>query len=101
MIETCRACGGAPTPDIIDGRELMLGLREHFSYRRCSACRSLWLERPPDDLAPYYPHNYYSLTTGSAATGWWSRLRAITALRLPASLVERLLWLPGFRGPPH
>jgi SAM-dependent methyltransferase len=101
MIDTCRACGGSPTPEIIDGREMMLGLREHFSYRRCSDCRSLWLERPPEDLARYYPDNYYSLNTGSTATGWWSRLRALGALRLPASLVARLLRLPGLRGTPH
>jgi SAM-dependent methyltransferase len=34
-----------------------------FRYRRCGACRSLFLENVPQDLGPYYPQDYHALPT--------------------------------------
>ena len=68
-----RVAHGAYCRGPLDGprtqaRERQFGLAGAFTYVACSRCESLHLERPPEDLAPYYPREYYSLAT-TPATG--------------------------------
>jgi SAM-dependent methyltransferase len=42
-------------------RENMFGLEEDFDYSVCADCGSLALISVPEDLARYYPTNYYSV----------------------------------------
>jgi len=39
----------------------MFGIREDFDYSVCAHCGSLALISTPEDMAPYYPGNYYSV----------------------------------------
>jgi SAM-dependent methyltransferase len=39
---------------------MLLGTRQPFTYAECLQCLSVQLVDPPQDLAPYYPDNYYS-----------------------------------------
>jgi 2-polyprenyl-3-methyl-5-hydroxy-6-metoxy-1,4-benzoquinol methylase len=38
---------------------------ERFAYRRCTACRVLWLANPPADLGRYYPGDYHDFLRGA------------------------------------
>jgi hypothetical protein len=61
-VTRCPFCDGTPDGETIAAREIMFATAERFDYRRCATCASLWLERPPIDLSPYYPSSYYSVT---------------------------------------
>ncbi len=44
--------------------EMMFGMRESFTYFRCSSCGCLQIIEPPKDISKFYPsENYYSLQT--------------------------------------
>jgi SAM-dependent methyltransferase len=40
---------------------MMFGLRESFPYFQCARCECLQIRDIPEDLAKYYPANYYSM----------------------------------------
>jgi SAM-dependent methyltransferase len=40
---------------------MMFGFRNTFEYFKCAACGCLQITEPPEDIARYYPPNYYSL----------------------------------------
>jgi SAM-dependent methyltransferase len=63
---SCRLCGGAVARSFT-AREMMLGLREPFTYHECGGCGSLQLADVPADLDRFYPERYYSFTDGSAS----------------------------------
>ena len=42
-------------------RENMFGISEDFDYSVCADCGTLALMSVPEDMAPYYPRNYYSV----------------------------------------
>lgn len=96
----CAACGWAEVSQRIETREMMVGLREPFTYHRCERCRSLWLTDPPEDLAPYYAGAYYSMRTPAPKADAWTKLRAAAALRLPARIVDRAGRVRGLSGTP-
>jgi SAM-dependent methyltransferase len=54
--EVCRAEGVFVRHDL---REMLFGLREHFTYLECSACGVLRIETVPTDLARHYPPEYF------------------------------------------
>jgi 2-polyprenyl-3-methyl-5-hydroxy-6-metoxy-1,4-benzoquinol methylase len=74
--------------------ECMFGLGEAFDYAECARCGSLRILNPPQDLARYYPSNYYSfasLPDGGLLRRWLHR-RHFTATvrpRSPSSLLDR------------
>jgi SAM-dependent methyltransferase len=39
---------------------MMFGFRDRFEYLECSACGTLSIRQPPEDLGRYYPAQYYS-----------------------------------------
>ena len=96
MVERCLLCGGEPGAEF-DTREMMIGLRHSFIYRRCARCGSLWLATPPDSLSLYYT-SYYSMAEdpkgGQPIRG--ARLWTGALVRLPVSVADRLGGKRGF-----
>ncbi len=79
----CDICGGT-IARIHRVREMMLGLRESFTYGECADCGSLQLLDAPADLSRYYPPDYYSMvsrTQGSWVVRLAKRVRAEAAAR--------------------
>ena len=62
MVKTaCLICHNENGNEIIELKELQLGLGEKFHYQLCGACGSLHLLDPPADFSRYYPNeDYYS-----------------------------------------
>lgn len=61
MDSICRICGSSKNQNYI-AKEMMLGTRDQFNYFQCDDCRCLQIESFPDDIAEYYPKNYYSFS---------------------------------------
>jgi len=55
----CRLCG-APVSSSFTAREMMHGTREIFAYIECPNCGCVQIAEIPDDLARFYPRDYYS-----------------------------------------
>ena len=60
MHEGCKICGNRASNEILTVKEMMLGLGDTFQYLHCNNCQCLQLIDIPDDMATYYPENYYS-----------------------------------------
>jgi 2-polyprenyl-3-methyl-5-hydroxy-6-metoxy-1,4-benzoquinol methylase len=58
--DSCMICGNRGANRTHVAREMMLGLRTEFGYLECQACGCVQLQNPPEDLAKYYPSQYYS-----------------------------------------
>ncbi len=58
---TCSICGNYADNKVWKAREMMLGLRDEFEYVECANCGCLQIRNIPENLAKYYPKNYYSL----------------------------------------
>jgi 2-polyprenyl-3-methyl-5-hydroxy-6-metoxy-1,4-benzoquinol methylase len=57
----CRICGG-PTAAAFVTRDFNRRLtEERFEYVRCALCGSFALRSVPEDMAPHYPPDYYSV----------------------------------------
>jgi hypothetical protein len=81
LTEVCPACRSGARSEELLVRESMYGTGEQFTYRRCGACSTLRLHNVPEDLAPYYPHDYYSVADSpEAAMGTGAARRGITRL---------------------
>lgn len=59
--QRCPACLSASRTEVIKVRENMFGISEDFDYSVCAECGSLALITIPENMAPYYPRNYYSV----------------------------------------
>jgi len=73
----CPYCG-EPALDVAHATvatERQFGLGGRFRYATCASCASLALLDVPDDLAPYYPSDYYSLTATRRARSPMDALR--------------------------
>jgi len=57
----CPACSSASRTDVLAVRENMFGIKEDFDYSLCADCGSLALISVPEEMASYYPTNYYSV----------------------------------------
>jgi 2-polyprenyl-3-methyl-5-hydroxy-6-metoxy-1,4-benzoquinol methylase len=60
----CNICGNIGEGKTHIAREMMLGLGDEFTYFECAGCGCLQLINVPDDMARYYPDNYYSYSKG-------------------------------------
>ena len=56
----CKICGNKNNNRHHKPQEMMLGLRDEHDYIECSVCGCLQIAALPDNLADYYPDNYYS-----------------------------------------
>ena len=57
----CPACLNTSKNRMLAVRENMFGLQADFDYSVCADCGSLALISIPEDMATYYPTNYYSV----------------------------------------
>jgi 2-polyprenyl-3-methyl-5-hydroxy-6-metoxy-1,4-benzoquinol methylase len=71
----CKICGNAEHNRPITLYEFMYGTREPFEYFTCANCGCLQITSVPEDLAKYYPGDYYSYSAaGPGRTpGFFSR----------------------------
>ncbi len=60
----CRICGNAGNHRIYTAKEMMFGMGESFVYFECGSCGCVQLAAPPQNMARYYPNQYYSLSAG-------------------------------------
>ena len=63
--KACPVCANTAGNRIVTAREMMFGMRDTFDYLECGACRGIYLLDVPEDLAKYYPSNYYSFAASS------------------------------------
>ena len=100
----CPACGGSGPLELTGLRDRLHGVAGTWSFRRCSRCRSLWLDPRPavDDVARLYPSEYFThdpaAVGAGAAAGWRSKARSLVLSSRygypgEASLLGRLLSL--------
>jgi SAM-dependent methyltransferase len=57
---TCKICNNADGNKFYTVREMQFGTRDEFIYCKCSDCGCLQIVNPPDNLAKYYPLEYFS-----------------------------------------
>jgi SAM-dependent methyltransferase len=69
----CRICGHSGTARLYRAPETMFGTGEKFDYFVCSECGCLQIRDIPEDMARYYPHDYYSV---AKRTNWRARLES-------------------------
>ena len=92
----CRLCGQTGNSTTHVAWEMMFGLGESFTYFECDSCGSLQIDHIPENMAPYYPENYYSLAARDSGppSGWrkiWDRTSAVFSLKGPNH------WLPAVK----
>jgi SAM-dependent methyltransferase len=56
----CEICGNEAGNRTHQAREMMLGLRNSFTYIECAGCGCLFLQEIPQNLSAYYPPDYLS-----------------------------------------
>lgn len=56
----CKLCGNSSQNEVMSVNELMLRSGDSFDYLHCSNCHCLQLINFSDDMAKYYPSDYYS-----------------------------------------
>ncbi len=57
----CRICNNSSNNREHTLKEMMFGLREEFKYLECDNCQCLHIQQIPENMAKYYPNNYYSM----------------------------------------
>ena len=72
----CKICGNSKQNKAHIAREMMFGLRDEFNYIECSKCGCLQLAEIPENMAKYYPKNYYSYAKSSSLSSLLRRHRA-------------------------
>ena len=94
----CSVCGHKDFGESISVKEMMFGHNEYFSYHSCNNCRSLVLEKIPEDLGKYYPKDYYSFSANKKNTRFGSlkrnliRLRDLSFYQVKTSFIGKLLF---------
>jgi 2-polyprenyl-3-methyl-5-hydroxy-6-metoxy-1,4-benzoquinol methylase len=58
--DICGICGNDDHHNYYIVNERMLGTLDEFTYFQCQQCDCLQIKKIPDNLANYYPENYYS-----------------------------------------
>ncbi len=83
---SCAICGG-PLAFAFSATDRNRRLSdERFEYGRCRRCRTLALAPVPEDLARYYPAEYYSLPSGREAL-----IAAASGERYKVDLIRRFV----------
>jgi SAM-dependent methyltransferase len=60
VLRTCPVCASPEVSETVDLAERMFGMGGSFPYVRCAECDALRISKVPDDLARYYPADYYA-----------------------------------------
>lgn len=64
-INKCRICNNIDANESFECFEKMFGSNERFDYFICSECNCLQINKVPQNIAEYYPSNYYSFNSQS------------------------------------
>jgi SAM-dependent methyltransferase len=88
----CKICNKEINSTPLEAREMMFGLKTVHYYYECKCCESLQIEMVPEDLALYYPDNYYSFKQQPATGIDTTFLRKIKS----AYLLYKRNKIPGF-----
>ena len=56
----CKICGNSENNAVYHPREMMMGLRDVFTYFQCSSCQCLQIAEFPDNISKYYTGSYYA-----------------------------------------
>ena len=108
MLYTCRICNHQNGNKTYQVREMRLGLREEFTYFQCADCECLQIAAFPDDLAKYYPSDYYSFASvgNTARIGKVSKFLRTMRLRhklqrpsIAGAILTRMFGTPDLPGP--
>jgi SAM-dependent methyltransferase len=75
----CKICGNESNNRAHEVREMMLGLRDSFTYIECADCGCLFLAEMPQNLSTYYPTDYLC----------WRELRPSPVKQVLRSLYQR------------
>ncbi len=59
----CRICTNSEGNLSFTVREMMFGFRDKFEYYQCAECGCLQIAEIPQNIAKYYPQDYYSFNT--------------------------------------
>ena len=89
----CRICNNRAGNRPFVAREMMFGLRDEFEYFECTECGCIQIAKVPDNIASYYPPEYYSFAKtrqSNVFRRWVNRHRGLAATGKP-SPVGRLL----------
>ncbi len=86
----CRICGNENDNKEISVLEMMIGTRDSFKYFQCSSCGCLQISEIPENIASYYPSNYYSLANQSSS--FLENEKTRFAVRNKSGLIGRLLY---------
>jgi SAM-dependent methyltransferase len=63
----CTICQNQEHNQILEAREMMIGLREPFRYLVCRSCGAVQLLDAPADMARFYAAGYYSFSQAPTA----------------------------------
>jgi 2-polyprenyl-3-methyl-5-hydroxy-6-metoxy-1,4-benzoquinol methylase len=86
----CPMCGGAAEFLLRTGDRNRLTTSEMFTYLRCSACATVFIERVPGDVSGYYRDSYYQFDESGEPT--WRRDPArVAAAEWRVALLQRHL----------
>lgn len=56
----CKICGNIDHNQPFLATERLLGIRDEFVYFECSRCGCVQIQQVPENIAKYYPNEYYS-----------------------------------------
>lgn len=65
---SCHICGNAENNRTHKAREMMFGTRAEFLYIECPQCGTLQIVEIPNDLAKFYPREYFSFEPAENVT---------------------------------
>ena len=57
---TCKICGEKCIVAAYKVKEMYFGTKDEFTYYECGDCGCLQISVFPENVASYYPENYYS-----------------------------------------
>jgi len=77
----CKICNNSNSNKIYQVREMMLGLRDEFTYFQCANCECLQINEIPSDISKYYPTDYYSFNVSVSQKARTSIRRLISNIR--------------------
>lgn len=89
----CALCGNADGNRAFEAAEMMMGLRETFTYIECGSCGSLRIVDPPSDPGRFYDQRYYSFAAPyeTPPVRRWLKRRLAEHVLGGRSLVGRVL----------
>ena len=82
----CRICDNEDDNTVYEAKEMMLGLRDKFTYFQCSECECLQISEIPENMSRYYPENYYSFHLPTPKSSNKSIKNLITKIRNKSAL---------------